>query len=260
VSAPVANGICLSVTQLDACWELLGLGDAPCTLSLPSPGRTWSERRQVLAGVLEQLGQLGLADGAVPGEKLASPLRLLAGPDYQVDLRFGGDLVDTAVAIGAVAGSEGVVLVRSGEDVVVRRMRSARMLPTLLGLLPPLRAGVGRSVNIPADMYDDARGATVDGNLWTMADHLVAGGLPRLDAGSWVRMCTGIRSFGQLGTTFRPGGDIRFGPWVIGFHGTDSGYYLQLRRPAPGGATVTMCPLEQARLYQLTEELLADGY
>ena len=170
MSAAVASEICLSVTQLDACWELLGLGDTPCILSLPSPGRTWSERRRVLVGVLEQLGQLGLADGAVPTDRLASPLRLLAGPDYQVDLRFSADLVDTAVAIGAVEGPEGVVLVRSGADVVIQRMRSARMLPTLRGLLPPLRAGSGRSVNIPADMYDTARGATEDGNLWTRAD------------------------------------------------------------------------------------------
>jgi len=28
----------LSAVEFDACWELLGLGDTPLTLELPSPG------------------------------------------------------------------------------------------------------------------------------------------------------------------------------------------------------------------------------
>jgi hypothetical protein len=106
-------------------------------------------------------------------------------------------------------------------------------------------------------VFDAAHAATTDGKLWTMADELVGHGVDRQDAASWVRMCTGIRSVGQLGSAHSRDGTPRFGPWVIGFQRTDGGDFLQLRRPGPHGPTVTVCPLDAARLTRLTTELLA---
>lgn len=263
MSTAVAAELMLSAIELDACWELLGLGDTPETLLLPSPGRDWAERREIMGGVLADLARRGLADRSSPIDALARPLRLLAAPDYQVDLRLGGEPHGTVVAIGAVAGPHGAALVQYGDRIQVQSMRPTQIVAALLGLCGPIQPGIGRPVNVPADLYDAAQRATTDGNLWTMADNLVSGGLPRADASSWVRMCTGVRAYGQLGVTFWPEGARRPGSYVVGFHQTEAGHFLQLRRPADHGgcrATLTVCPVDAHRLARLTEELLATGY
>lgn len=174
--------------EFDACWELLGLGDLPLTLRLPSPGRTWAQRHQILTSVLVKLRRRGMAERSAPGERIAGPLRLLARPECQLDLRLDGDpRVGPLVGIGAAAGGS------------------------------------------------------------------------RLDAASWVRMCTGVRIFGQLGTAFRTERGTRFGPWVIGFHGTAAGHFLQLRRPSTIDVSVTVCPVDAVALARLSHELLAAG-
>lgn len=254
----------LSAVEFDACWELLGLGETPLTLDLPSPGRTWAERHRVLTDVLAALARRGLVRRSAPSAEVAGALRLLAAPDYQLDLRFGGP-DGPVTGIGAVAGEHGVRLVRAGDQLRLVRIRPPQLVPAMVELIGPLRAGLGQAVNIPAGVFDAAHRATTDGKLWTMADELVARGVPRLDAASWVRMCTGIRSVGQLGTVRRTAGVPRFGPWAIGFQRTEGGDFLQLRRPAvrpgsgagPDAGTVTVCPLDAPRLARLAEELLA---
>jgi hypothetical protein len=257
VRSAVATELRLSTVEMDACWEMLHLGDTPITLTLPSPGCTYAERDQILAGVLVQLRYRGLADESGPSDELTRHLRLLSHPEYQVDLRLGGHPYGDIVGIGAVYGQQASVVLRRGELIRLLPVRPAQVIRTLLGVAGTLRPGVGRSVNIPADIYDDAQRATTDGNLWTMADKLVARGLPRQDASTWVRMCTGVRSFGQLGTAFWPEGVQRLGRWVIGFHRAESGHFLQLRRPGPYGSTLTVSPVDSGRLHRLTEELLA---
>jgi len=254
----------LSAVEFDACWELLGLGETQLTLDLPSPGRTWAERHRVLTGVLAALARRGLVQRSAPSAEVADALRLLASPDYQLDLRFGGP-DGPVTGIGAVAGEYGVRLVHAADQLRLVRIRPPQLVPAMVELIGPMRAGLGQAVNIPAGVFDAAHRATTDGKLWTMADELVARGIPRLDAASWVRMCTGIRSVGQLGTVCRTAGVPRFGPWAIGFQRTDGGDFLQLRRPTdrpgsetgPDAGTVTVCPLDAPRLARLTEELLA---
>ncbi len=254
----------LSTVEFDACWELLGLGNTPLTLDLPSPGRTWRERRKVLSSVLAALRGRGLADRSAPGNMVAGPLRLLARPDYQLDLRLdrrGGQdsRAGAMTAIAAAAGGYGVLLAQHRDEIRLRPVRPAQLVPSVVGLAGPMTAAAGRVVNMPAEVFDAAREATTDGKLWTMADQLVARGIPRLDAAAWVRMCTGIVSVGRLGSAFWTDGVPRFGPWVIGFHGTEAGHFLQLRRPGPGGETVTVCPLDAPGLARLAGELLAEG-
>jgi len=254
----------LSAVEFDACWELLGLGDTPLALDLPSPGRTWAERHRVLTDVLAALARRCLVQRSAPSAEVAGPLCLLARPDYQLDVRFGGP-DGPVTGIGAVAGERGVRLVQHADQLRLVRIRPARLVPAMIELIGPIRAGLGQAVNIPAGVFDAAHRATTDGKLWTMADELVARGIPRLDAASWVRMCTGIRSVGQLGTACWTAGVPRFGPWAIGFQRTEGGDFLQLRHPAdgrgrdtgPDGGTVTVGPLDAPRLARLTEELLA---
>ena len=258
--AELVTELRLSDVELDACWETLQLGDTPFTLSLPSPGYTYAERDQLLAETLARLQHRGLADEHGPVDALAAQLRLLCAPQYQIDLRLGGHPYGDIVGIGAVSGERASVVLRRGEVIRLIPATPPRVIGTLLGIAGLIRPGTGSTVNLPAEVYDDAGLATTDGSLWTMADKLIERGVSRSEATSWVRMCTGVRSFGQLGTAVWRDGVPRFGSWVIGFHRAESGHFLQLRRPGPYGATVTVSPVDAARLHRLTEELLAEHH
>ncbi|HEY2203324.1 MAG TPA: ESX secretion-associated protein EspG [Pseudonocardia sp.] len=219
--------------ELDVCWGLLGLGDRPLTLRLPSPGRTRAQRRHVVAGVVGAFARRGLVEPGPAGPcrqpgpgrpvgAVAGALRLLARPDHQVDLRATGPAGPVTV-IGAAGGGCAVRLVRAGADVALRPVRPSALAASVVAVLDrdrPVRAGTGRPVNIPAEVFDAAQAATADRKLWTMADELVALGISRPDAASWVRMCTGIRAVAQLGTTRWADGTPRPGPWAVGVQRT----------------------------------------
>lgn len=259
-SAHPPDSVPLAPIELDACWELLGLGDPLPVLRLPSPGRTWTERREILTTVLATLRRRGLAspDGQVH-ELVARPLRILADPDRRLDLHVEGDRHGAQVAVGAARDGQGGALVtRRAEGVRVREIRPARLVPEVVGLLggEGARPGTGRPVNLPVEAFDQACAAAEDGSLWTVVDGLVARGVTKLDATGWARMCTDIQVVGQLGGAVRTESGLKLSPWVIGFHGTPAGYYLQLRRPDAFGGTLTVCPLDHQRLLRLAEEML----
>lgn len=260
LSAHPSGSVPLAPVELDACWELLGLGDPLPMLRLPSPGRTWTERREILSTVLATLTRRGLAtsNGQVH-ELVARPLRILADPDLRLDLYVEGDRYGAQVAVGAAReGRGGALVTRRAEGIRLREIRPTRLVAEVVGLLDGAgaRPGPGRPVNLPAETFDQACAAAEDGSLWTIADSLVARGVPKLDATGWARMCTDIRVVGQLGGAVRTESGPRLSPWVVGFHGTPAGYYLQLRR----SDALTVCPLDHTRLLRLAEELLGHGW
>jgi hypothetical protein len=249
----------LSPAEFGACWAALELGDPPLLLELRSPGHTVGERDLLRRHALAGLRGRGLSDGRRPAEPLASTLRLLARPDYELDIRLGGGRGGMLLGLGAVAGAQGVVVISGDGPLRLLPMDGARVAATLVGLAGELSPGVGRPVNIPADLLDEARAAARDGNLWTLVDELVGRGVSRLDAGSLARMCDGIDVVGQLGATWRPDGLWRRAPWVVGFHRAAAGHFMQLRRPADrpcGTGTVTVCPTDADRLIRQWRELV----
>jgi hypothetical protein len=227
-------------------------------LPLFSPAATHGEHQRRCQQVMAGLAGRGLAEAGRPLPGLAEGLRLLARPEYRLDLRCGDGPDRMILGLGAVSGAAGVVVVRDGSDrgpFDLHGMDSARVAGSLLELLGPIQRGVGRPVNLPADLLDGAHQAT-DGDPWAMADQLQHLGVARMDATSLARMVTGIRAGGQLGV--RVGS--RRGRWVIGFHATSTGWFLQLRRPddhGSGAATVTVCPADAADLRRQWAELLS---
>ena len=250
----------LSPVEFVACWAALDLGDPPLLLELRSPGHTVGDRDELLRRALAGLRERGLCDGGLPPEPLASALRLLAQPDYELDIRLAGGRRGMLLGLGAVAGARGVVVISGDGPLRLLPMDGARVAATLVGLAGELTPGVGRPVNIPADLLDESRAAARAGNLWTLADELVRRGVTRQDAGSLARMCDGIDHVGQLGATWWPGGRSRRAPWVVGFHRAAAGHFMQLRRPPadrPGaGETVTVCPTEADRLIRQWRDLV----
>lgn len=249
----------LSAVEMEACFELLGLREAPLSLQLSSPGRTVPERQEHLDAVLLGLHRRGLADRNRPSEVLAGPLRVLARSDHQLVLRIHSP-DGTLVASAAAARGDGALAIRRGEEVTVAAVRGTALVSAVVSLIGPMTPGRGAAVNVPADLFDEARQATTDGHISSLVDWLTEMGMRRGDVSPLIHMCRGIRALGQIGAIHRAGRSVRLGPWVIGFHRTDAGYYLQLRKPSTyGGETVTIRPLDAPQLAQLAEELLKTG-
>ncbi|HTF55198.1 MAG TPA: ESX secretion-associated protein EspG, partial [Pseudonocardia sp.] len=259
MSNPWNRATRLSPLEFAACWAALELGDTPLLLELRSPGQTIPERDQLLAQAMVGLRARQLSDGRLPVPALAELLRVIAAPDYQLDIRLAGGPEGMLLGLGWVVGARGVVVVSGAGPLYLLPMDGARVAATLIGLAGQLDPGVGRPVNIPAQLLDEACAAAGDGNLWTLADQLMALGVARLDATSLARMCEGIEVVGQLGVTGHLSGPRRRAPWVVGFHRTAGGHFMQLRRPpagSAGGPTVTVCPTDADRLMRQWRELL----
>ena len=241
-AVPVA-AVRLSPLEFTACWNALGLNRPPPPLTGCGAGRGFDRPRRQLA--LAALGGRQLADDGRPRADLADALRLLAEPEYELDLRYSGPH-GQILGVGAVAGDRGVAVLTSEDDeqLDLAPMDGARIAPALLARLGPTRPGTGRPVTIPADALDAANRTAESGDPWELADRLEQHGVPRLEASSLVRMCAGMWCRGQLGATAHFGGPGRRAPWVIGFHATDAGWFMQLRRDG----TVTICPSDASGL------------
>jgi hypothetical protein len=244
----------LSRDELLACWAALGLGEPPALLQLGgAPGLTVTDRYRHLDTTLAGTRYRGLVDGAMPVPWLAGWLRLLAGPERQLDIRFTGPTKRPAVALAALADARGLAVldIEPSAPLQLLAVDPARAIPSLLDLLGPIEPGRGTPVNIPADLLDEASVAAPDGDLWALADRLTRRGVPRTHASSLARMCTGINGGGQLGAITTVGGRRHRAGWVIGFHRTDVGWFSNVRRDH----TVTVCPTDTPRLARHWHEL-----
>ena len=251
----------LSRLEFLACWDAIGSAEpVPVALRIAEVGRTVDERARLLAGALDGLRTRGLAgpDG-LPCPPLAGALRLLARPDHLLDLHVG-DPGGTVVGLGAVAGELGVVVAAAGDTLRILPVSGYAVADVVVGLAGPITAGVGRPVNVPADLLAEAQASTGApagaGSLWDLADALRSRGVPKGDASSLARMCGDVRTVGQLGVTYLVEGVPRRGPWIIGFHRAGDGWFCVLRRPSRGGMTVQVAPVDAERLRRHLRELL----
>lgn len=254
MSAPA--GFRLSAVEFDACWELLGLGDRPAALALPSPGRTHVERRRVVAGALDRLRERGLAEKGPqhrPHPVLAGLLGLLARPRHEVDVHRSGG----RTALAAVAAGRGVVATRQGDDIHTVGVRAAEVVPRLVRLMGPMTPAAVRPINIPAAALDDAlRAAGPRRSVWAVADELAARRVPKADTSALAHAFEQVHDLGQFTVTGVVEGRRYRGPWAVGLHRADSGWVGTVRRPASTGTTVSVFPLDAERLAGRLAQLL----
>lgn len=252
MTAPAPPELSLSAVEFDACWELLELGERPPSLNLPSPGRTHTERRRVLTGVLEGLRRRGLASDR-PHPVISALLTTLSRPRFEIDLSLGGG----RSALGVIAGNRGVVVARQGEQVWMAGLRAAAVVPRLVGFAGPMRPAAMRPVNIPADALDEAlEVAAPRRSVWAVADELAQRGVPRADAASLARAFTEVHDLGQLSVTGVVEGRRRRAPWCCGFHRIDTGWVATVRGAAPSGTVVSVFPVDAGRLAMRLDDVL----
>jgi hypothetical protein len=254
---PAAKPIAISALEFDVLWEHLRLAEMPLVLRVPSPGRTYTERRQLTASAWLSLTDRGLCNGKLAvDDRLANLLRLLESPHQEIDGRFGAS--KGVRLLVAATGDDAVFALLTKHGLTLADIPVTGLAREALSPLPRIPAGPGESITVRATDLDAAAIAATDTDTFELA--LCRRGLSPRDAGTLRRMFGTVRRQGQFGASARTRrGHRRRAPHVIGFFDTDEGRYLQLRRTTPDGATwSTISPADTRLLAAQLTELLAD--
>ena len=237
----------LSAVEFDVVWSGLGLGPTPVVLALPSPGRTHTERRRVVAAAWSGLRERGLAGPLGPEPGLGDHLRLLAAPAERVELRTWGRVPARAVA---ARRDDAAVLARRRDDGVV--LTPCPSVPTaVVGLLPPARPGPGRTASVSTATLDAALDHPSGAGL--RAD-LVDRGVPTDDAGPLARMLHDVTGRTQLGVLVADRwGALRRSAEVLDVVDGPRGRHLVVRRDG----WTTVAPTDDRQLRHRVAELLS---
>lgn len=254
--APRAEPLTLSALEFDVLWEHLRLDTMPLVLRVPSPGRTFTERRELVAGVWRDLEARGLGRSVGLDPRLEGLLRLLDGPEREIDGRFG--VTRGVRLLVAATGDDAVFAVLSKRGLTLAQAPPTGLAMQALSVLPAVGAGPGASVTLRADDVEAAAAAGPSPEAFEAA--LCGRGVRAADAALLRTMVTQVRRQGQFGAAARNRwGHRRRAPHVVAFFDTAAGRYLQLRRTAPDGESwSTVSPADNRLLAQQLGDLLAD--
>lgn len=256
IGAGEPEPITLSELEFDVLWEHLGLPEMPVVIGVPSPGRTTTERKQLVEQAWAGVAARGLGRQVDLDPSLVRHLRILARPDVEVDARtWIGSEVRTLAAAGAGAG----VHVAYTEGTLTFRQVEADGLPSVvLGGLPERKAGPGHSVTLRSADFEAA--AFAEGTRETFAAALVDRGMREADAQTLVTMVSEVAGQGQIGAAARDAYGRRYrADRVVSFFETADGRYVQIRRSADGAPPwTTIAPVDRRRMHQHVTEMLAD--
>lgn len=254
-TTPVGEPITISAVEFDVLWEHLRLGEMPLVLQVPSPGRTYTERRQLTAEVWQALERRGLGRRLEVDARLEQLLRLLENPDREIDGRFGA--TRGVRLLVAATGDDAVFAVLSKRGLVLSEVAVTGLAREALSVLPVVGAGPGESITVRSANLDAAAANATTPEEFEL--ELCRQNLRLRDAGILRAMVTGVRRQGQFGASARNRwGHRRRAPHVVGFFDTDAGRYLQLRVTAEDGQTwSTISPADNRLLTQQLSDLLA---
>lgn len=247
--------ITISALEFDVLWEHLRLGEMPLVLRVPSPGRTYTERRELVAEVWQALEARSLGRRLSVDERLARLLWLLDQPDQEVDGRLGASRGMRVLV--AARGDAAVFATLSKRGLMLAEAPVTGLAREALSWLPPVAAGVGESVTVRSAVLDAAAAEADTAEEFEFA--LCGHGMRVRDAAILRGMMTGVRRQGQFGAAARNRwGHRRRAPHVVGFFDTDAGRYLQVRAATEDGESwSTVSPADNRLLVQQVEALLA---
>lgn len=243
----------LSPAEFDVAWEMLGLGETPVALELPSPGTTDAERARVVRDATAALQDRDLVRHARPAPDLAQEMTLLAHAEVFRDLVT--TVPSRLMAVAASGGHRAVLAVRHRDQVALVRLPADRATTELVDLLGPLAPGPGRPVRVPEVVLGDAlRACGADRERF--ASELMRRGLGGDDAYALLRMSE-VTGVGQLGASRRTERGRRRAPYVLLVQSTAEGCYRQRRVPRPGAETIVEAgPIDPGALAGELDELV----
>lgn len=153
--------VTLSLAAFDMLWEELRLGAAPYPFQIPSYGETYEERSRIRAAVHADLAERGVTDRGQVAPPVAAAMALLARPHIQLDTISTVDVREASAMLRAAAaarGREAVLAVQEGQTVRLEWTRDTALAASIVGLLPPTKAGPGQEVSLPASLVGNAEG------------------------------------------------------------------------------------------------------
>jgi hypothetical protein len=251
---PTAS-LVLSALEFDVLWEALDLPAKHVALDVPSPGKTHTERRELVAQVWRSLADRGLADGLRPDGELLDRLVLLAHPELTIDSWVWTDRQISALT--AVSGDGVVMGVLDGDEVWLIPARETALCEAAVSIAGELGPGPGRSVSVPSEILQSAD-AQAKGEPHLFVTALDERGVDLTDAQVLASMLGGSVLRGQVGVERRRrDGRMVRADRVVAFHDTYGGRYLYLRKPSTDGQDwSTVTPADNRRLAASVQELL----
>jgi hypothetical protein len=241
---------------VDILWEQFRLGGPVFPFEIPHQGRSDEERTRVRAAVLADLESRRLAHRGRPEPEVEEALTLLARSQFAVSAIGLIDVTSerTLLARAAATGERAVLAVLDERVLRLDRIRATELVAAIVGLLPNVPAGAGRSISIspaaatpePADdgfLVGRAARPTSDGDQLGVLRQLMR--RPRLRVGQFAAYARD-----------------RSGHWLrspeLAWFDTDVGRYLTLATRARDGQDwVTVTPVDNQRLARQLGEMLA---
>jgi ESX secretion-associated protein EspG len=247
----------VSTLEFDVLWESERLPAPHVALIVPSPGKTHTERAQLVAGAWESLEGRGLAEGGRAAPDVADRLALLAHPQTSVDAWVWADRQVRALAVRS--GRQAMLGVIDRDKVWLIPARDTALAEAAVSVAGDTPAGPGRSVSLPSELVGDAD-AEAEGDPKAFITALERRGVALSEAQAMAAMLDGIGTRGQFGVERRQR-DQRMSraERVVAFHDTAEGRYLDLVRPSPDGRLwSTVTPGDNQRLAGCVWELLEE--
>lgn len=253
----ISGTVVLSKLEFDVLWEHEKLPPKHEALTVPSPGRTHTERRQLVARAFSDLEQRGLAkrDRAVP--ELADWLSLLAHPQLAIDSWVWTDHRISSLAV--VAGNTALLAAVDGPDVWLIPARETAIAEAAVSVAGDVVAGPGLSVSMPTDVLT-AADAEARGDQREFAAALMRRGIAGQDAKAVAAMVGEMNVRGQFCVT-RMQRDQRMvrADRVVAFHDTPRGRYVHLAKPNNDGREwSTITPADNRRMVTCVQELMGE--
>ncbi|GAB3433118.1 ESX secretion-associated protein EspG [Actinophytocola sediminis] len=245
----------LSTLEFDVLWERARLPRKHEAIAVPSPGKTHTERAELVAKVLAELGARGLVVGDRVTGELFDKLDLLARPQLSIDSWVWSNREIRALT--AVTGNQAVLAVVEGDEVWLIPARDTAVAESAVSVCGEAPAGPGMSVSLPTDVLT-AADAEAGGDSRELSAALIRRGVPNSDAKNLAVMVTGMDLRGQFGVSRaqRDGRPTRGGR-IVAFHDTPHGRYAYLAKPNNDGRSwSTVTPADNRRLAMLIRELL----
>ena len=252
---PDTGSVVLSTLEFDVLWEREQLPARHVALNVPSPGRTHTERAELVKGAFETLEQRGLAKNSRAVPELADWFALLAYPQCSVDSWVWTDHQISSLAV--VGGGTGLLAVVEPTEVWLIPARDTAIAEAAVSVAGTMPAGRGYSVSVATDLLV-AADARSHGSVPELASALKDSGVATSDANTLATMLSGMGTRGQFGAERRQRDQqVRRADRVVAFHDTLDGRYGYLARPNPSGQSwSTVTPADNAMLAGWVRELL----
>ncbi|MFE3176270.1 ESX secretion-associated protein EspG [Amycolatopsis sp. NPDC059090] len=246
----------LTALEFDVLWESLDLGGRPAALAVPSPGRTHTERAELIESVWDSLAQRRLARGRRPSGTVLDQLHLLARPREALDVWVWADREIRGRAVSR--GSQAVLAVVDRDEVWLIDAEPDTLADAAVRVAGDFDAGVGQSISVPHSTLVAADTAAA-GDPKALVTALEDRGVALWEAQELAGMLMGQAARGQFcAERVLRDGTVRRSPHVAAFYDTDSGRYLfQLTDDSDGHTWATVSPADNAVLAERVRELQA---